>query len=250
MMPRLEAAGIARNIALVVFDKDGTLLDFDRLWTGKLKTGLDAVVQAARRPEIAGPMAATLGLDVETTRVIPESPLAVATVATLGMACAVVLHQHGFPWHEAERLTQAHFLPAIHCDPLPGDVLPIAVPAEVLSRLRQAGMRVAVFTSDDRKPTLASLRSLGVADLVEAMVCGDDPIPGKPAGDGLMHLCGLLGVAPGQTAMVGDSVTDMRAAAAAGVGFRIGVLSGTGERAAFAAAADAVIPDISHLLIG
>ena len=69
-----------------------------------------------------------------------------------------------------------------------------------------------------------------------------------PAPDAFLHLCGLLGVAPERTAMVGDSLMDLQMARAAGAGRVIGVLSGVGVRAELEPLADVVIPSIGDLV--
>jgi phosphoglycolate phosphatase-like HAD superfamily hydrolase len=247
-MPRLSAGGQSRDIDLVIFDKDGTLVDFDRLWAGKLKAGIDAVMAAAGpSPALEAALCATLGIEPASMRVIPESPLAVATLPKLMLACAVVLHQHGRPWHAAETLAREVFHPVIQEPPRPDDLTPIGDVKGLMTRLAQGGCRIAIFTSDDRHATEVSLPMLGVAGLVEAMVCGDDPITGKPAGDGIIHLARRLGVDPTRVLMIGDSVTDMKAAMAAGAGWRLAVRSGTGDAASLAGAADAVIDTIHDL---
>jgi len=48
--------------------------------------------------------------------------------------------------------------------------------------------------------------------------------------------------------MIGDSIADMQMAAAAGVGRRIAVLSGIGQRAELGPVSDIVIESIAELL--
>ena len=50
------------GIELVVFDKDGTLIDFDTMWSD-WSVGLVRDVTAATDPDLAGPLADALGLD-------------------------------------------------------------------------------------------------------------------------------------------------------------------------------------------
>ena len=61
------------GIELVVFDKDGTLIDFDTMWTD-WSAGLVKDVAAATDPALADPLADALGLDPRTSRIIPGSP--------------------------------------------------------------------------------------------------------------------------------------------------------------------------------
>jgi phosphoglycolate phosphatase len=105
-----------------------------------------------------------------------------------------------------------------------------------------------VATSDDRVPTERTLAALGVAGLVDATVCADDGIPVKPDPAMLLHLCATVGAAPARTAMVGDSVADLRMGRAAGTGLCIGVLSGTSTEAELTPWADLVLPSIGALL--
>jgi phosphoglycolate phosphatase len=248
-MPDLSIAGVTRPIDLIVFDKDGTLVDFDLLWAGKLVHAIEALLVAS--PPIQGlrsSLFSTLGLSEDGMKVIPESPLAVSTLAKLGIAATVVLYQNGVVWHEAERLSRVVFMPAIEVLPRANDIAAIGDVAGLMKRLKAAGFRLAVFTSDDRKATEASMPLLGIDHEITVMVCGDDPMPGKPSGAGLRHLAAHFGVEPEAIAMIGDSVTDMRSAFDAGVGWRIGVLSGTGRQEALVQAADIVVKDIHSLL--
>jgi phosphoglycolate phosphatase-like HAD superfamily hydrolase len=97
--------------------------------------------------------------------------------------------------------------------------------------------------------TAATLRLLGVEDLVAAMVCGNDPIPNKPAPDALLHLGGAFGIAMPRVMMVGDNLGDMETGTSAGIGCRAAVLSGTGRRAELTASADAIIASIDEIKV-
>lgn len=110
------------------------------------------------------------------------------------------------------------------------------------------GTRVGIATSDDRLPTERTLDALGVAAQVDATVCADDGIPVKPDPAMVVHLCALTAAAPGRTAVVGDSMADLRMGRAAGVALCIGVLSGTATHAELEPLADLVLPSVGALL--
>ena len=105
-----------------------------------------------------------------------------------------------------------------------------------------------MVTSDDRAPTEATLRALGVDGFVEMLVCGDDGLPSKPAPETILEACRVLDVDAARTAMIGDSIADMTMATAAAVGLRVAVLSGIGRRSELEPLADAVIDSIAELL--
>lgn len=110
------------------------------------------------------------------------------------------------------------------------------------------GTRVGIATSDDRLPTERTLDALGVAAQVDATVCADDGIPVKPDPAMVVHMCALTAAAPGRTAVVGDSMADLRMGRAAGVALCIGVLSGTATHAELEPLADLVLPSVGALL--
>ena len=92
---------------------------------------------------------------------------------------------------------------------------------QVFARLRAASLATAVVTNTPAPLAARMLREVGVEP--DALVGGTDVPRPKPAPDGVVRACELLGVAAGQAAMVGDSEFDSRAAAGAGVlfiGFR------------------------------
>ena len=69
----------------------------------------------------------------------------------------------------------------------------------------------------------------------------------KPAPDVIHAFAGLTGLAPAEIAMVGDNRHDMQTGRAAGAGLLVGVLSGTGTRAALAPLADVLLNSVVEL---
>jgi len=191
----------------------------------------------------------TIGYDPASGLAAPSGPLAIATMPKLHTLCAVVLYQHGLDWHEAELVAQETFAAALGALPTEDLVKPIGGAADLFRRLAAAGVRIAVVTSDDRAPTETTLRLLGVAEHVAAIVCGNDPIANKPAPDALLHLGRTLGVPAERMMMVGDTIGDMATGKNAGVACRLGVLSGTGREAELGPVADAVVASIDEIRV-
>jgi pyrophosphatase PpaX len=81
-----------------------------------------------------------------------------------------------------------------------------------------AGVRLGVVTSKNRGGTQRGLRAAGLADAMEVLVCADDVTRPKPHREPVDRAVALLGAEAGATLFVGDSVHDMRAGRAAGVG--------------------------------
>ena len=249
-MTQLLINGRIFKTDLMVFDKDGTLLDFHHLWGQKTRLWVETLVQRVEGGEqLQRALYHSLGYSPATNRVVNGGPLAVASMPTLYTIAATVLYQHDLHWHEAEQHVQASVEASIGKLPTVNFIKPRGDVAGLFRRLTQAGIQIAIATSDDRAATEATLSLLGIEGLVSLLVCGDDEIPNKPAPDAIWHLGSQLGVVPAHIMMVGDTASDMITGANAGVGCCVGVLHGASDHTALAARADVVIDSIDEIQV-
>jgi phosphonatase-like hydrolase len=110
-------------------------------------------------------------------------------------------------------------------------VRPIPGAIEAMQWLTARGVQVALATGLNRDLVRLLLDQLGwKSALFSAVVCGDEVARGRPAPDLIRRSMELSSVeAPGLVAAIGDTNADLDAAANAGVGCAIGVLSGAGH---------------------
>jgi phosphoglycolate phosphatase-like HAD superfamily hydrolase len=121
---------------------------------------------------------------------------------------------------------------------------------ELIREAAARGLRVVYATSGSEEDTKAFRDRLGCDDVVHAVVSSGDVENAKPAPDIVQAALEAAGVPPERAVMVGDTVYDVRAAAAAGVRC-IGVLAGgIGERELVDAGAAAVYGNAAELLDG
>lgn len=162
----------------------------------------------------------------------------VDTMTTVPLAYAEAIRERGGPdltpdqvvaaWHVGPTpVVLAHFLGRAVTD---GDLecfhdriavaaraaRPFAGIAELLRALRREGHALAVFTSATGQIAASMLAGTGLGEYFPIVVAGDMVASPKPAPDGLLDTCRLLGVPTTATAYVGDSDTDLRCARTAG----------------------------------
>ena len=230
------------GIDLLIFDKDGTLIEFDLMWGGWVD-GLATRLEASSGLELREGLYALLGVDLATGLVHAHGLLAATPMARIHEAVTRFVADAGAgPERAAAALDQAWDAP----DPV-ALAQPVTDLAGVLGRLRREVRLFAVATSDDRDPTVRTLAALGVAEEFADLACADDGFPNKPAPDPVLRLCERLGVPPDRSAVVGDSPADLRMGRAAGVARTIAVLTGVGDRAMLEPLADVVLPSIAEL---
>ena len=242
LQPSRGAPWILDGIDLLIFDKDGTLIEFHLMW-GAWVEALASRLEHASGLELRERLYPLLGVDRSTGLVHAHGLLAAtpmsrireavqAHVAEAGAGPAVARDAVAAAWHAPDPVALAQ---------------PVTDLRALLGRLRSRVATFAVATSDDRRPTERTLAALGVAGEFGALTCADDGIRTKPAPDPVLHLCGLLGVAPSRTAVVGDSPADLVMARSAGSARAIAVLTGVGDRSSLAPFADIVLGSIADL---
>jgi phosphoglycolate phosphatase-like HAD superfamily hydrolase len=231
------------GIDLVIFDKDGTLIEFHAMWSGWAVALADDLERVTGRP-IRAPLYAMLGYDAAAGRAIGGGRLAATPMARIREATEDVLLDAGVPADAVEPALDA----AWHAPDAVDLAQPVTDLGALFTALRADGRRIAVATTDDREPTQRTLTALGLDGSIDAVACADDGLAVKPAGDMVVHLCRLLGMQPDRSAVVGDSPADLAMGRAAGVGRCYGVLTGVGTRAELAPLADEILESVADLL--
>lgn len=88
---------------------------------------------------------------------------------------------------------------------------------KMIADLRGKGYQIGMVTGKGRRSLTLDLKRVGIADVFEVLITGDDVSEPKPSPEGLLDAMRKLGADPNTTLYVGDSNDDMRAAHAAGV---------------------------------
>jgi len=207
----------AARIRALLFDKDGTLLDFRVTWL----PAYDKIVR-----EVAGGDAALAlrlllagGYDPGAGTIDPRSVLAAGTndeIAALWAGMAGIPDVAALAARidaEFQAQTETALVPVTDLAPLFG-------------RLRRRGLRLGVATNDSEAALRAQLSRLGLSELVD-FAAGFDSGHGAKPGPGMAQaFCARLRLAPAEMGVVGDSRHDLEMGRAAGAGLLVGVLTG------------------------
>ncbi len=225
------------GIRAILFDKDGTLIDFERTWG----PAVDAVMRhlADGDRAVYARLAAASRFDQAAQRFLPDSPLIAEPTSV-----------YGRPWADAlGRPATADFFAEIDrllCDATTEHLAPIGDPRALLTALAERGYRLGLVTNDAEITARAHIAKLGVDQLLHFVAGYDSGFGTKPQPGPVLAFARSVGIAAGQIAVVGDTPLDLVAARAAGA-IAIGVLTGPVPASSLAPHADALIASPAEL---
>ncbi|MGG6310968.1 HAD family hydrolase [Paenibacillus macerans] len=257
-MVTIQARGRAAVCRGILFDKDGTLLDFLDLWGSWAETLTGLVERKLTGIGAMRPFDKTvlLGLRLdEANRVTgydKTGPLAMGTEEEVTALLASTLYAAGIPWNEATGMVRELNAAALaelkqrrQARPLPGL-------REFLRACRQAGLPLGVVTSDTTTDTLEHLQWMGIRGEFGSVVGRDRVERGKPEPDMALLACRELGILPEEAVVIGDSNADMQMGKRAGACLTIGMAeseSGKPEGASYLRDADVIVTGYRELTI-
>lgn len=227
----------------ILFDKDGTLVDFDRTWgpaAGAVMRRLAGTDEAA----LTQLYAASHFLPAED-RFLQSSPLIAGSSRQYGPLWAQILDVPATMdfFHDIDRLFReegGRFL------------TPIGSPAQTLGRLHALGLPLGIATNDAEPNARLQATQLGLDGLLSAIYGYDSGYGSKPAPGMIEAFSRLTGLPPGEIALVGDTRHDLHTARNAGA-IAVLVRCGPGPVDDFAHEADLVVDtveDLAEIILG
>jgi phosphoglycolate phosphatase len=223
----------------ILFDKDGTIIDYWRTWVPINREA--ALFAAGGDSAIADELLRLGGQDPDTDRVVPGTPLAAGDFFDIASAFAA------HPQVAAAEQLVAGIERIFRAGGAKHSVL-IDGARTTLVELKRRGLRLGLATNDSGGGLEASLTGHDILDLLDFTAGCDSGFGSKPDPRMVFGFCRALGIDRKEVAVVGDAVHDLAMGRAAGVALAIGVLSGTSGRADLERHADLIVDSVNDLL--
>jgi len=225
----------------ILFDKDGTLIDFRATWLAAYQGAAAELAEiAGLQPTFAQELLARSGYDTAADSFTETSPLLWATNADIAQRWADEPELR----HVADAFTISarHFADEQRYPPVPvGDL------AALFTTLDRRGLALGLATMDTTEKAHGTLATLGLAGRL-AFVTGYDGGHGeKPEPGMVLGFCAATGLAPAEVLVVGDTAADLLMARAAGAAMAVAVLTGATPRTILDRHADVVLESVMQL---
>jgi phosphoglycolate phosphatase len=225
-------------VCAVLFDKDGTLVDFEATWgeatLAVLRHLADGDADMYQR------LVALARIDPASARFHPASPIIAGSAADFGPDWADTLGLPGGAafFAEIDRLYRTYAGTSL---------TPIAGAIDAVKRLAAYGVPLGLATNDAEASARDHLDAFGILDRF-AFVAGYDSGHGpKPQPGMVLAFAEHVGCRPSEVALLGDSLHDLHTARAAGA-LAVAVTTGLARVEDLAPHADIVAPDLATAL--
>lgn len=195
----------------ILFDKDGTLIEFDRSWE---KIGVRFVQSLLETFPVHNKEAALRQLGVIKESIDPKSVMGSGSLQQIIQAFNDVTGQDTTDWSKStsqklvdERIPEINWVEGVK---------------EALIDLKAKGYQLGIVTSDTKKGVEQFLAHTNATSLFDLIISTEADAYEKPNPKVLSQ----YNVDPQKVAIVGDTANDMKTASNANLGMAIGVLTG------------------------
>lgn len=250
----LDDSNLIEQADIVLFDKDGTIIDIHHYWASMIRLRAKLIVDqwfSGRLDvgEVEQRLIDAMGVDLASGRMEPEGPVGVKPRPFIVAVASTTVREYGVDMDDArmeklfteiDRRTATDLRPLLRL--LPG------VKA-FLEALRVHGVAAAVVSTDITSRAKAAMQSLDIDHYFETIIGGDAVAHTKPAPDLAQSALKIGGYSPSHAVVIGDHPVDIHMGRNAGCGTNIAVLTGLSDRKAFAELPCTIVEDMSHLTV-
>lgn len=246
---------------LVLFDKDGTLIDIHHYWVSMICLRARRMREVffsnnADGNQIEKEIEQAMGVDHAACRVRPEGPVGVMPRPFIVDVARRTLLKHNIfanreeiegVFLEIDAQTKADLLPLLKL--LPGV-------RDILDALKKNNVTLGIVSTDITDRIIDAVNALGLSNYFKVILGGDAVAKTKPSPELVFAALSETGHSAKQTVVIGDHPVDIQMGSAAGASLNIAVLTGLADRDSFDPDVAVIInnltclkvqPEVSHV---
>lgn len=229
---------VLKDVELIIFDKDGTLIDIHHYWSSMIGIRAREIVNHWFNDTDAAQHEANLmtlmGVNLSTGRLKPEGPVGVKPRGHIVDLVSDYVCQQAQPvthddvellFQSVDQMTEQNLRPLLK--PLPGV-------EKLLADIKASDTNTVIASTDITSRAIKAMQALQLDTFFSHIVGGDAVKHTKPAPDLARLIIEKVGVSPSKVAVIGDHPVDILMGMGAGVEVNIGVLNGISQQQSFA----------------
>ncbi len=225
------------KVELIIFDKDGTLIDIHHYWGSMIKIRAEKITRrwcnSMECEKYETDLISLMGLELATGKLKPEGPVGVKSRDYIVSLIKDYVCQHAksvsnndieLLFKDVDKITEKNLLPLLKI--LPGV-------KQLLERIKQLGVSAVITSTDITNRAVKTMDILGLKSYFKEIIGGDAVKNTKPSPDLAKLALSKIGCKPENAVVIGDHSVDILMGKSAGIGTNIGVLNGISRKENF-----------------
>ncbi|NLK63988.1 MAG: HAD family hydrolase [Tissierellia bacterium] len=228
----------------ILFDKDGTLIDFS-LWRNAGINTIQTILTEYNLNDDKLNKELQKAIGIKEKGVEPFGALAYGSHEDLAYELHSILKKHiNIDYDKFE----THVVELLRKEVLRDDVefKEIVNIRKLYEYLNSNNIKMGMATADSKQSAMHLINKLNLHDSFDFIGSYDGTMKMKPHKDMCMRFCSMYNLVPGEVAVVGDSYTDMLFALNSGA-IGVGVLSGVSSKINLKDVANVIVPSVESL---
>jgi phosphoglycolate phosphatase len=215
------------NINLLIFDKDGTLIELYHYWSQMVALRAELICgRLGLNDEYREDLMYEMGVDLKKQILRPDGPVGLKKREVVMQAAIDCLHDRGHDntyslcfdvFREVDQLSSLD---------LQKYIKQIDGAAALLNEAHRQGCKIAIATTDKSERAKLAFRFLGLEENIDIVLGADHVKESKPDPEMIFKILEALNIPPANAVMVGDALIDIQTGINAGLKASIGVLTG------------------------
>lgn len=233
------------NIRGILFDKDGTLIEFEAMWLSITNKVIDDLFKEFSISTLLKyNFLETIG--VYENKIQGDSILAMKTSNDVALAWHKLMLENKiyYEFEEIKNYVKDKF--NFYSTSGEADIRPIRGVIELLDYLKKQNIALGIATADTRESTENSLKKAGIYNYFDYIGSDDGITSKKPNSFMAEKFCKDFSINKEELLIVGDTICDMEFAENVGCNY-YGVLSGVGSRAELNKYTENIINSVNDL---
>jgi len=238
------------GIDLVIFDKDGTLMDLYHYWSQMVGLRAKFICQELGLDMTHhNNLLYGMGVDSKVGKLRPEGPVGLKKREIVLQAAVDYLVSIGYP--ETYNLCFEAFkeVDVLSSENLRQFIRPIDGANDIINKLSKNGCKIAIATTDVTERAKLAMEFLGIADKIDFIAGADMVSNSKPDPEMVYVILNTLNIDKSNAVIVGDAITDVQLGINANLKASIGVLTGLSSYEQLKIITPYVINEISDMKI-
>ena len=219
---------------IVLFDKDGTLIDIHHYWATMLKLRSAMIVDKwfkshNRKSAIEIQLIASMGIDLSSGKIKIAGPVGIKSRNFIANVASNIVRLNGVQVNnteiekvflEVDKITSKDMTPLLR--PLPGVF-------NLLKDLEMAGILMAVVSTDITSRTRLAMEVLEIDHFFTEIIGGDSVQNTKPFPDLAIKISKKTGINSDKIMVIGDNPVDIKMGLSANINLNVAVLTGLSD---------------------